>query len=145
MKEKKVREPKMFTPIKGVYLAQITKSRVKLASVVRQNKGAAASLLDGSHKISEEEARKIDAGIEFHNILNAARSVKVYFDMAEMLLENMSEDLKNIETKRKIYEENYLREVHERLQKIQDGMKHKADADRMQKIRDFAKEVQEFN
>lgn len=64
-------------------------------------------LADTAMTLSEDEARKLTARTEVHNIRNAATQIAQYFGLIQMLVSNINDDLKSINDKREIYAVSY--------------------------------------
>lgn len=105
--KKEIRLPEELIPMDkrqlqdlDVYITLLDGMYAKNAIYVRKLAGTAMAL-------SEEDARKLTARTEVHNIRNAATQIAQYFGLIQMLVSNIKDDLKSINEKRDIYAVSY--------------------------------------
>ena len=102
-------------PMVEAHIKQVKKSAKDLKVLIEAYNEHANEIANAAFLMDDKDARRLEVEISVHNIRNAARSIKTYFDMMQMLCENMEEDVKTITKKRNEYADKVYAEYTDTL------------------------------
>ena len=117
-------------PMPEAYISQVRQGREELLRLVKQHVKSAHKIANNAFLMDDRDAKLLDVAVSVHNIRNCAKSIEIYFDMMKMLLEHMDDDLKTIETKRKLWKERQEAEFNRLEEDRAIRAKRKAEAER---------------
>ena len=83
----------------SISLTAIESAQKKLIGIIKSNKASIAGLDTHARLLKIRGEGELNNGVSIHNIRRNAESLKIYFDMLEMLLSHIGEDIKDIRTK----------------------------------------------
>ena len=105
------KKKRINAPMTDGHIKQVQQSRQELARLIEQHQEHLNKISNAAFLMDDKDAKRLDAVIEVHNIRNSARSIKVYFEMMGMLLENIESDVTLINAKRKLWKEYIAKEI----------------------------------
>ena len=117
-------------PMAEAHIKQVKKSTKDLKALIEAYQEHANRIANNAFLMDDRDAKLLDVAVSVHNIRNCARSIEIYFDMMEMLLEHMGDDLKTIETKRNRGKERQEAEFNRLEEDRAIRAKRKAEAER---------------
>ena len=117
-------------PMPEAYIHQVRQGREDLLRLVKQHVKSANRIANNAFLMDDRDAKLLDVAVSVHNIRNCAKSIEIYFNMMEMLLEHMDDDLKTIETKRNLWKERQEAEFNRLEEDRAIRAKRKAEAER---------------
>lgn len=105
--KKEIRLPEELIPMAKIDLQDLEVYITLIESMGIRNAKYVAGLGETAMALSENEAKKLLAHKELHNIQNAATELTQYFGLVRMLARNIKDDLQAINNKREIYAISY--------------------------------------
>lgn len=115
--KKEIRLPEELIPMDRKQLQDVDVFITLLDGMGTANAKYVIGLANTAMKMSDNEASKLTARVELHNIRNAATQIAQYFGLIRMLVSNIKDDLKSINKKRDIYAVSYANRMVEINQK----------------------------
>ena len=113
--EKEVKLPKDLILLNEKTLIEMDIHRTLLSQMVREHKHNVMELANNAMRLNEEDACKLFARKNVHNIKNAATAIAQYYGIIEMLLSGICDDLEEIKHKRDNFQIEYKQRMSEKI------------------------------
>ena len=86
----------VYMPLDGMLLREIDDCRIGLSKALR-DEGMNISMLDGcARKLDDYDARSLGVPVSVHNLKKSTLTIVQYLRMAQMLLDNINDDMRRI-------------------------------------------------
>lgn len=121
---------RICVPMIEAHIKQVKQARKGLLELVKKYQEDVNKIANAAFLMDDKDARRLEVGIEVHNIRNSARSIKTYFEMMDMLLEGIKTDIKTIEQKREEWRNKRIQELMEQEAQAIENKKRKDEAER---------------
>lgn len=122
-------------PMDGKCYHAAVKAKDRIKELVANYNKDCRKITTFAEMMSDKEAKRIDCGIQLHNIRNSAKSIGIYIDMLQLLVENIESDINAIEIRKKMFYETMLINMAREAEEAKAEQKRQADAERIAKKR----------
>lgn len=133
MSKNEIKLPEELVPFSANTLTEIDIHRAVVAQALSNVTHNAKLLAEYAMLLEDDDARKLLARKEVHNIKNSATEISQYFGMIQLLLGHLKEDWLEICKKREVFKETYaarMIEVNKKQTQVETEIAEKRPANR---------------